>query len=96
MGKETAIKFSTYQRATELIKSRLTKINESVEALIKVAEPLSLVQQRNLATLAKEAATKRSEFEKFLQRVLESVSVEEASNDLYLRTKMQSAICILR
>lgn len=80
MGKETAIKLTSYQRSTELIKNRFNHINNIVDTILVAGEPLSQVQNRNLSVYIKELTVKRQEFERNLHRVLDDISAEEASN----------------
>lgn len=72
------IKFATYERSTQLIKARFAKILSSVEAIEALPPPLSQVNSRSLASYANEIKKKRSDFEGNLNRVLESLSPEDA------------------
>lgn len=74
------MKFSTYERSTALIKSRLEKIKKAVLDIAATNEPPTPVQVRSLATYYGEIKKKRDDFELNLHRVLDSVSTEEASD----------------
>uniref|UniRef100_UPI001C8F4BF3 hypothetical protein n=1 Tax=Klebsiella pneumoniae TaxID=573 RepID=UPI001C8F4BF3 len=88
------MKYETYRKTTDLIKSRFTKIQETVNKLTSSPPPLSTVQIRQLQTLFAELKKKRADFEINFCRLLETESDETSAtilaqdqdiiNDLYV------------
>lgn len=81
------LKWSSYVRATELIKNRFTTIGETVDEIASKETPPSMAQVRRLSAFSKELSQKRSDFENNLYRILES---EES--DMTILSKDQDSI----
>lgn len=89
------LKYETYRKSTDLIKSRFAKIEDSVNKIVSSETPLTQVQIRQLNTIFSELKKKRADFEVNLQRIIESESPEAEEkilsndvdniNDLYVR-----------
>lgn len=92
-------KYETYRKLTDLIKSRLFKLEESVSKIVTTDQPLTPVQIRQLNTIFGELKKKRADFESNFNRIIASESEEatetvlsediDSINDLYVKISSQ-------